>query len=103
MGTVSNCFWFLTLEYIGQWNRGPECECPAEDVMDLVHFSGSVVSDSLRPMDSSPPGSSVHGDSPGKNTGLGCHALLQGDILKPGIKPRDQTQVSHTIGGFFII
>ena len=29
------------------------------------------------PMDSSPPGSSVHGDSPGKNTGVGCYALLQ--------------------------
>ena len=28
-------------------------------------------------MDCSPPGSSVHGDSPGKNTGMGCHALLQ--------------------------
>ena len=30
------------------------------------------------PMDCSPPGSSVHGASPGKNTRLGCHALLQG-------------------------
>ena len=30
------------------------------------------------PMDCSPPGSSVHGDSPGKNTGVGCYALLQG-------------------------
>ena len=29
-------------------------------------------------MDCSPPGSSVYGDSPGKNTGVGCHALLQG-------------------------
>ena len=29
-------------------------------------------------MDCSPPGSSVDGDSPGKNTGVGCHALLQG-------------------------
>ena len=29
------------------------------------------------PTDCSPPGSSVHGDSPGKNTGVGCHALLQ--------------------------
>ena len=29
-------------------------------------------------MDSSPPGSSVHGDSPGENIGLGCHTLLQG-------------------------
>ena len=29
------------------------------------------------PMDCSPPGSSTHGDSPGKNTGVGCHVLLQ--------------------------
>ena len=29
------------------------------------------------PWDCSPPGSSVHEDSLGKNTGLGCHALLQ--------------------------
>ena len=34
------------------------------------------------PMDCSPPGSSVHGDSPGKNTGVGCHFLLQG-IIQP--------------------
>ena len=30
------------------------------------------------PMDHSLPGSSAHGESPGKNTGVGCHALLQG-------------------------
>ena len=30
------------------------------------------------PVDCSPPGSSVRGDSPGKDTGVGCHALLQG-------------------------
>ena len=30
------------------------------------------------PMDCSLPGSSVHRDSPGKNTGVGCHALFQG-------------------------
>ena len=29
------------------------------------------------PMDCSPTGSSVPGDSLGKNTGVGCHALLQ--------------------------
>ena len=29
------------------------------------------------PMDFSPLGSSVHGDSPGKYNGVGCHALLQ--------------------------
>ena len=32
-------------------------------------------------MDCSPPGSSVHEDSPGKNTGVGCHSLLQGIFL----------------------
>ena len=30
------------------------------------------------PMERSPPGSSVHGDSLGKNTGMSYHALLQG-------------------------
>ena len=40
------------------------------------------------PMDCSPPGSSVHGDSPGKNTGGGCHALLQGNLPNSWIKPR---------------
>ena len=29
------------------------------------------------PMDYSQPDSSVHGDSPGKNTEVGCHPLLQ--------------------------
>ena len=37
----------------------------------------SVMSDSCDPMDCSPSGSSVHG-IPGKKTGVGCHALLQG-------------------------
>ena len=40
------------------------------------------------PTDCSPPGSSVHGDSPGKNTGVGCHALLQGIFLTQGLNPR---------------
>ena len=30
------------------------------------------------PVDCSPPGFSVHGDSPDKNIRVGCHALLQG-------------------------
>ena len=27
-------------------------------------------------------------DSPGKNTGVGCHFLLQGSLPNPGIKPK---------------
>ena len=36
-------------------------------------------------MDSSPPGSFVHGDSPGKSTGVGCHFLLQGIFPTQGL------------------
>ena len=43
------------------------------------------------PMDCSPPGSSVHGDSPGKNTGVGGHVFLQGNIPDPGTEPRSST------------
>ena len=38
-------------------------------------------------VDCSPPGSSVHGDSPGKNTGVGCHALFQGIFPTQGLNP----------------
>ena len=44
----------------------------------------SVVFDSCNPMDCSPLGFSVHGDSPGKNTGVGCLALLQGIFSTQG-------------------
>ena len=39
------------------------------------------------PTDCSPPGSSVHGDSPGKNTGVGCHTLLQEIFPTQGLNP----------------
>ena len=38
-------------------------------------------------VDCSPPGSSVRGDSPGKNTGVGCHALLHGIFLTQESNP----------------
>ena len=38
-------------------------------------------------MNSSPPAFSVHGDSPGRNTGVGCHALLQGIFPTQGSNP----------------
>ena len=49
------------------------CVCVLRAVLSCL-----VVSISCNPMDCSPPGSFVHGDSPGKNTGVGCHALPQG-------------------------
>ena len=63
-----------------------------------IVLSHSVVSDSLQPHGPQPPGSTVHGDSSGKNTGMGCHALFQ-----ESSQPRNRTQVSRTAGGFFAV
>ena len=54
-------------------------------------FSCSVVSALCDPMDCSPPDSSVHGDSPGTNTRVGCHALLQRGLPNPGIEAQSPT------------
>ena len=50
-------------------------------------LSHSVLSDSVTPWTVTPPGSSVHGDSSGKNTGVGGHALLQGIFPTQGSNP----------------
>ena len=49
------------------------------------------------PMNCGSPGSSVHGDSPGKNTGVSCHFPSPGDLPDP----RDRTQVSRIAGRHF--
>ena len=51
-------------------------------------LSCSVVSTVFDPMECSPPDYSVHGASPGRNTGVGCHALLQGIFPTQGSNPR---------------
>ena len=58
-----------------------------------VTMSHSVMS---YPMDYSLPGSSVHGDSPGKNTGVGCHALLQGIFPTKWSNPSPTLQVDSS-------
>ena len=50
------------------------------------------------PVDCSLPGSSVHGDSPGKNTGKVAMPSSMGSS-----QPRDQIQLSHIVGGFFTV
>ena len=50
-------------------------------------LSHSVESTLCNLVDCSPQGSYVHGDSPGKNTRMGCHALLQGIFPTQGSKP----------------
>ena len=62
------------------------------DWIELNWVCGCLVPDSslilCYPMDCSQPGSSAHGNSPGKNTGVSRHALLPGDLPNPGIEPR---------------
>ena len=50
------------------------------------------------PVDCSLPSCSDHGYSPSKNTGMGCHALLQ-----ESSQLRNRTQISWIVGGFFLI
>ena len=58
-------------------------EWGAVDFSGLIAQSCSIF---CHPMDCSPAGS-VHGDSPGENTGKGCHTLLQGIFPTQGLNP----------------
>ena len=57
------------------------------------------------PMGRSPPGSSVHGGSLGKNSGVGCHALLQGIFPTQGSNPglsHYKRILYHLVGCVFV-
>ena len=60
------------------------------DVIDVSMrcVSCSVVSDSLLPRRLYATGLLCPWDFPGKDTGMGCHFLLQGKLLDLGIEPR---------------
>ena len=68
------------LKYAPRWHL----LCRGSAVLCLVTRSCLAVSES---MDCSPPGSSVHGNSSGQNTGVGGHALLQGICPTQGSNP----------------
>ena len=55
--------------------------------VQLVQFSHSVVSDSLRPYGLLLPRLLCPWDSPSKDTGVGCHALLRGIFPTQGSNP----------------
>ena len=60
-----------------------------EKYRTMLKFATSILSRLFfcNPMDCSLPGSSAHGIFPGKNTGVGCHFLLQGIFLTQGSNP----------------
>ena len=49
------------------------------------------------PIDCILPGSSVHWASPGKNTGVVCHAVPSADLPNPGIKPSSPTLQDNSL------
>ena len=59
------------------------------------------------PMDCRPLGFSIHEDSPSNNTGVGCHALLQGILdkkklpLTTSLFPRKKIKVPSTTYSFY--
>ena len=70
------------------------CSEPSPLSLSLTLSSACVWAKSLQScltlcdsMDRSLPGSSVHGDSPGRNTGAVCHSLLQGIFPTQGSNP----------------
>ena len=60
---------------------------PASEPIPVLCLVAQSSPSLCNPMDCSPPGSSVLGDSPSRNTGVGCHALLQGLFPIQGSNP----------------
>ena len=85
---------FITLTYRSVWallSVGQPYKtcfliwCTVKDTV-LLLFSSPSHDRLCNPMDCSPPGSLCPWAFPSKNTGMGCHFLLQGNLLYPGIQ-----------------
>ena len=63
------------------------CVCVCLHTRACTHTGTQLCPTLCDPMDCSPSGSSVHGDSLSMNTGLGCRSLLQGIFPNQGSTP----------------
>ena len=86
------CLFLIRLLY--NTEQSSLCYTVGPYALGLVVQSCLILCD---PMESSPPGSSVHRDSTGKNTGVGCHVLLQGIFPPQG----SNLGLFQIVGGFF--
>ena len=89
-----------SLDGTGVWGRMNTGICMAESLcfsletitMLLISYVLCLVAQLCLtlcdPRDCSPPGSSVHRDSPGKNTGMGCSDFPPRNLPNTGIEPR---------------
>ena len=71
--TISSLFWFFSVFL-----------CLSLSLCAVLCLVTQSCPTLCNPMDCSPSGSSIRGDSPGKNTGVGSHALLQGILPTQG-------------------
>ena len=69
------------------YNCYSECKWTNHFIITLLCAVAQSCLTLCDPMNCSPPGSSVHRDSPGKNTEVGGHALLQGIFPTQGSNP----------------
>ena len=82
---------FLLYVFVPIWG----CSLSGWNISDAYAMLAYLLSCVLvfAPKDCRPPGSSVHGDSPGKSTGVGCRVLLQ------GIFPTQESNQAFQIAG----
>ena len=77
---------------------GSVCKAPGECLVGAWVLRWSVFSTLCDTMDSSPPGSSVHGIFQARNTGVGAIIVLQGVFPTQGSNPR---LLRRQVGFFF--
>ena len=81
---LCNYYMMKNIDYAHHLRKYPSSPFHSIPVLCLVTQWYLVL---CNPMDCNPSGSSVHGDSPGKNTGVGYHTLLQGIFPAQGSNP----------------
>ena len=85
-----NIFLNQSTQNLGLWGREVNWETGI-DVHTLLMCACAELLQSCPSLcdavDCSPPGSCVHGESPGKNTGMGCQALLHGIFPTQRLNP----------------
>ena len=97
-----NCSSSFCISFIGRTERIPENHPSPVDYVTVhacLHVQSCLAL--CNSVDCSPPHSSGPYDFPGKNTGVGCQFLLQGDLPYPGIEP--ESPVSPELAGGFLI
>ena len=89
-GKVQSCvIWQLHhAPLLSKFRPGTYRLCCLNSICEITDtVSGSIVSDSLRPHGPQPTRLLCPWDSPGKNTGVGCHSLLQSIFPTQGSNP----------------